>query len=146
MLIRPYHPFDRAEWLRMRCALWPTESLEELAAELEAWVRGDETVVFFAEADDGTLAGFVEVSIRTEAPACITNRVGFLEGWYVKPEFRRRGVGRALSAAAESWAREKGCVEMASDTNEEYPISPAAHRAVGYLQVGESLNFAKRLD
>jgi len=129
----------------MRCALWPTESAEELASELKAWAEGEDTAVFFAEAGDGKLIGFAEVSIHTEAPGCTTNRIGFLEGWYVDPAYRRQGIGRALNAAAEQWARERGCTEMASDTNESYPISPAAHLALGYREAGASMEFFKKL-
>jgi GNAT superfamily N-acetyltransferase len=86
----------------------------------------------------------VEVAIHANAPGCVTDRIGFLEGWYVDPLFRRQGIGSALNAVAEAWARDRGCAEMASDTTEEYPASPAAHRGVGYTQV-DSFNFAKRL-
>lgn len=144
-LVRPYSASDRAEWLRLRIALWPDESRDELEAEIGWWLAQEDTAVFVAEAGNGTLIGFAEVSIHTEAPSCITNRIGFLEGWYVDPRFRRHGIGRALNAAAEQWARERGCTEMASDTNEGYPVSPAAHRALGYRQIDDTLNFAKRL-
>jgi aminoglycoside 6'-N-acetyltransferase I len=40
-----------------------------------------------------------------------------------------------LVEAAEKWASEQGCREMASDTNPDYPVSPAAHAALGYLEV-----------
>ena len=45
------------------------------------------------------------------------------------------GVGRALVERIEAWARAAGCREMASDTNPSYPISPAAHEALGYAEV-----------
>jgi len=144
MNVRSHRQTDNAEWLRMRHALWPDESLEELASELEAWATGDETAAFFADAGDGALIGFAEVSIHTEAPGCTTNRIGFLEGWYVDPGYRRQGIGRALNAAAEQWARERGCTEMASDTNESYPLSPTAHLGIGYSRVSE-FDFAKQL-
>src|SRR5206468_5494106 len=59
---------------------------------------------------------FAELSIRNYAEDCVTDRVAYLEGWYVVPEWRRRGVGGALVAAAESWAQGQGCTEFASDT------------------------------
>jgi GNAT superfamily N-acetyltransferase len=36
--------------------------------------------------------------------------VGYIEGWYVAPKYRRRKVGTKLVAAAEEWARDQGCV------------------------------------
>jgi aminoglycoside 6'-N-acetyltransferase I len=48
--------------------------------------------------------------------------VGYIEGWFVYEALRNRGIGKELMRAAEDWAREHGCREMASDTwidNEE---------------------------
>ncbi len=75
----------------------------------------------------------------------MTGPVGYVEGWYVDPAWRRRGVGRRLVEAAEAWARSRGCTEMASDTTSEYPDSPAVHRALGYSIARSCLCFRKEL-
>ncbi len=90
---------------------------------------------FVCERPDGKLCGLVEVSIRTSAPGCGTDHIGYLEAWYVDPDVRNHGVGRALVERAEVWARAEGCTEMASDTTPDYPLSPAAHAALGYAEV-----------
>ena len=69
------------------------------------------------------------------APGCTTDRIGYLEGWYVDPDWRHHGIGRALVQAAEAWAARQGCTEMASDTDPTYPASPPAHAALGYVEV-----------
>jgi len=61
----------------------------------------------------------------------------------VNPDWRR-GVGRALVQAAEAWAAAQGCTEMASDTDSDYPSSPAAHAALGCAEV-EHFRFHKKL-
>jgi uncharacterized protein (TIGR02246 family) len=53
--------------------------------------------VLLAE-DAAGILGFAEVSIRPYAEGCSTDRVGYLEGWFVRPEARRRGVGRQRSS------------------------------------------------
>ena len=75
----------------------------------------------------------------------MTNQIGYLEAWYVDPEWRQKGVGRALVEAAEEWARAQGCTEMASDTMEDYPLSPAAHAQLGYEEVARDIYFRKEL-
>ena len=61
----------------------------------------------------------------------------------VAPGMRGQGLGRALAAAAEEWARVQGCTEMASDTDPFYPISPVAHTGLGYATV--AWHFRKEL-
>ncbi|MGD9676441.1 MAG: GNAT family N-acetyltransferase [Candidatus Bipolaricaulia bacterium] len=144
--VRPLLPEDREEWGRLRAALWPDHPGEELEREMEEMrTRADRERVFVAQCGKSALCGMVEVALRPWAAGCSTSPVGYIEGWYVDPAWRRRGVGRRLVAAAEAWARSQGCVEMASDTILGYPDSPAAHRAVGYATASMCLHFRKRL-
>ena len=105
----------------------------------------DTAPVFVAAHPDEHLCGMVEVSIRTSAFGCTTDRVGYLEAWYVEPDWRRGGIGRALVERAEAWARSQGCTEMASDTTPRYVLSPAAHEALGYRVVKRKTHFRKSL-
>jgi aminoglycoside 6'-N-acetyltransferase I len=95
--------------------------------------------------DGAAPAGFAEISIRHYAEGCSTDRVAFLEGWYVVPEARNRGVGRALVAAAEDWGRSQQCTEFASDAEADNSVSAAAHRALGFEEVGLIRCFRKDL-
>ena len=143
--IRPLHESDETEWLRLRLALWPDIDLEEQQREMAA-IRADleHWAVFVAECRAGHLCGLLEVSIRRTAPGCESGRIGYLEAWYVDPEWRQQGVGRHLAEAAEAWARSVGCREMASDTTPYYPVSPQAHASLGYREVERY--FRKDLD
>ncbi len=136
MIVRPLGDNDTAGWLRLRCALWPDQDPGELQEEMDS-IRadGDRQPVFVAETPDGSLCGLLEASIRSSAPGCTSDRIGYLEGWYVDPEWRDRGLGRRLVEAAEAWAQAVGCQEMASDTTPGYPLSPGAHEALGYKEV-----------
>src|SRR5207244_13259137 len=93
----------------------------------------------------GGLCGFVELSLRPWAEGCGTSPVGYIEAWYVDPDVRRRGIGRALFAAGEAWARERGCTEMGSDAELWHVVSQAAPRALGYREDVRTVAFAKRL-
>ncbi len=63
----------------------------------------------------------------------------------VAPNARGRGVGRALIAAAEQWGRSRGCREFASDSQANDEIAGAAHRALGFAEVGLVRCFRKDL-
>ncbi|MGH7461065.1 MAG: aminoglycoside 6'-N-acetyltransferase [Longimicrobiales bacterium] len=135
-------------WLRMRCALWPEGSESEHRGEIAQYFAGqlrDPLEVLAAVDSAGVALGFAELSIRPYAEDCVTNRVAYLEGWYVVPEARRQGVGRALVAAAEKWALAQGCTEFASDALLHNEGSAAAHRALGFVETVQIRCFRKVL-
>jgi aminoglycoside 6'-N-acetyltransferase I len=132
----------------MRRALWPEGSADEHEHQIERFFAGralEPLAVLIAEDPGGQPLGFAELSIRAHAEGCSTDRVGYLEGWFVVPAARRRGVGRDLIAAAEGWARGQGCTELASDSQPENEISRAAHRAAGFDDVGLVRCYRKEL-
>ena len=94
---------------------------------------------------EGRLVGFAEVSIRPYAEGCRSSRVAYLEGWFVLADARNLGAGRALIGAAEDWGRAQGCSEFASDADPGNDLSRAAHRAVGFTDVGLVRCFRKDL-
>jgi aminoglycoside 6'-N-acetyltransferase I len=147
LTIRPVQPTDADAWLHMRCQLWPAcsevEHREEMARFLEGRAR-EPAEVLVAESD-GHLVGFAELSIRPCAEGCDTDRVAYLEGWFVSPGERRKGIGRALAEAAEDWGRDAGCLELGSDTSPDNVVSISAHIAVGFESVGTVLCFRRRL-
>ena len=146
--VRPVRSSDEAAWLRMRLALWPDES-DSHAREIAQFLGGTLTnprAVLVAHDERGTLLGFVELSIRTYVDGCDTDHVAYLEGWYVEPDHRRRGVGRALVAAAENWGRAQGSREFGSDALLHNEVSTAAHLALGFQETEQLRYFRKVLD
>ena len=153
MDIRSVHASDAAEWLRMRMALWPDSDPDTQAHEIAHFlaipprpVLPTLHAVFVCPRPDAGLCGMVEVSIRPYADGCQTTDVGYLEAWYVDPDARGQGIGRALVIAAEEWAHAHGCREMASDADLTNSVSQAAHQRLGYLETGRSVHFCKALD
>lgn len=142
---------DRDELSRMRAALWPESSAEEHAEELRLILSGKfpgimPAVILVAEASDGTLEGFLEAGLRSYADGCdAAHAVGYMEGWYVREKWRRKGIGAALLRAAEDWARSQGCKEMASDTRIDNAVSQRAHEALGFEIAERSVLYRKAL-
>jgi GNAT superfamily N-acetyltransferase len=146
--VRSAIPEDAAAWRRLRAALWPEEGPASHADEIEhyfARAAPELLEALIAVADDGTAVGFAELSIRNYAEDCATDRVAYLEGWYVAPEARRQGVGRALVVAAEAWGRAQGCVEFGSDAELDNETSRAAHLALGFEETTRLRCFRKSL-
>jgi aminoglycoside 6'-N-acetyltransferase I len=93
----------------------------------------------------GRLAGFVELALREGVDGAARETTAYVEGWYVEEALRRKGWGRKLIAAASSWARARGMVELASDAELWNDGAIAAHAGVGFRETFRVVQFLKRL-
>jgi aminoglycoside 6'-N-acetyltransferase I len=146
--VRAVRKDDAEVWRRMREALWPDDG-QSHACEIQEFFAGTLHMpleVLLALNEDGAVLGFAELSIRPYAEDCVTDRVAYLEGWYVVPEARRRGIGRALVEAAERWAVAQGCTEFGSDALLDNDVSAAAHEALGFVETVRIRCFRKSLE
>ena len=146
--IRAAAPADAPRWAEMRDQLWPAapgEHAGEIAAYFAGIRRHGFDAALMAVDGDGALIGFVELSVRRYAEGCDTDRVGYLEGWFVARERRGAGIGRALVAAAEDWARAQGCTVFASGAEITNVISASAHAALGFTEVERQIHYRKDL-
>ncbi len=138
-------PEDKSDWVRMRQGLWPEAPLEYLTYDLDDRLADPNYAVFIAFDAEGKRVGFIEAGLREYGEGCETSPVGYIESWYVDEHLRGQKLGRDLVRAAEQWAREKGMVEMASDTWLENEVSIAAHLRLGYEEAERLVHFVKRL-
>jgi aminoglycoside 6'-N-acetyltransferase I len=135
----------------MREQLWPDASIEEHRSEVDAILQTGRygtlpMAILVAHDQDGALAGFLEVGLRSHADGCDTAQpVGFVEGWFVQEAYRKQGVGAELMRSAEAWARNQGCREIASDTWIDDERSQQAHQALGFQVVDRCVHFRKPL-
>jgi aminoglycoside 6'-N-acetyltransferase I len=144
--IRPLQENDIAEWFRLRKFLWEGSSDEEHKVEmLDIYEHTESQLILVAETENGKLVGFLEASIRPFVEDCHTDHVGYLEGWFVEPDYRRYGIGRKLVRAAEIWARNKGCIEMASDSEIGNDLSLKSHLNLGYQETSRLVHLRKDL-
>jgi aminoglycoside 6'-N-acetyltransferase I len=149
MKIRQATRRDRSEWKRLRGELWPNITDRENNQEMESYLQEEGRLrAFLAERTDGSLAGFVEVSMRPaqwDQPSGVDRRIGYLEGLFVHPDDRRSGTALALVRVAEQWARSHGARRMGSDTHPKNRASRAFHSALGYRELERLIVFEKRL-
>ncbi|KQY51029.1 aminoglycoside 6'-acetyltransferase [Lysobacter sp. Root494] len=138
---------DVGAWAELRAALWPEDDAASHAVELRrVLAQPCGTIGFLAIDADGRACGFAEAALRRDyVNGTGSSPVGFLEGWYVVPEARGRGAGRALVAAVEQWTREQGCAELASDVLLDNQPGHRAHVACGFEETERVVYFRKHL-
>src|SRR6476620_1754846 len=118
-------------WVCLRQALWPDETLEEHRRNALSLLNlTKNAVVYLAREEVGDVVAFAEATLRRDyVNGCSASPVGFLEGVYVKPRCRNRGLSRLL---LEDWAVDRGCIEFASDVLLQNALGQRVHEALGF--------------
>ena len=144
MKMRQALPADCGALLPLVLALWPSHTAEEMACELHEQLTQEDALILLAYGD--APCGFAQCSLRHDyVEGTHSSPVGYLEGIYVAPEARQRGVARALVKWCEDWARARGCAEFASDCELPNTQSLAFHLKIGFQEANRIICFAKTL-
>ena len=132
---------------RLIRGLFPKLIAPEIEPEIDMYLDApaQDIVILAAERPGGGLCGFIEVGSRNYAEGCESSPVPYIEAWFVDEDMRRQGVGRALFAAAEDWARARGYTEIASDVELHNDVSITAHKALGYEETDRIVCFRRSL-
>jgi aminoglycoside 6'-N-acetyltransferase I len=137
---------DLSDWLAMALALWPYESKEDMESLFHTLYTSDNDEILIAKTDEGIAVGFANISIRKDyVEGSNSSPVGYLEGIYVRPEFRKQGIAKRFIELAEDWSHKRGCTELGSDTEIENTESRNFHRHIGFTGESHIVHFIKKI-
>lgn len=127
----------------MAFELWPDNDYEELKKEiLDTWKHPDHE--FFLAKTDEEYIGFVYVSMRNDyVEGSSSSPVGYLEGIYVKFNYRNKNIAKELVRVAEEWSKSKGCNQIGSDIEQDNYVSYDFHKRVGFEEANRLICFIK---
>lgn len=145
MRIRPAHTTDAATVDDLLHQLgYPQDGTATTASRIQAWADDPSSAAYVADAD-GDLLGIVAVHICPFFER--TGSWGRIVALVVSDRARGRGVGGRLVAAAESFARSRGCMRMEVTSADRRQDAHAFYRRRGYLdQTGRSSRFLRELN
>jgi L-amino acid N-acyltransferase YncA len=144
---RADYPADGERLMEMWLSLytWVTDPEAEWASMREWFARNDAaTFVAFDATHPDQLAGYADVGERSVVEGA-DGRAAYLEAWYVKDAWRKRGVGEALIRACADWAREQGYSEMGSDALLDNTLSQRLHQKFGFEEMERVVHFRMKL-
>lgn len=125
--------------------LWPNHTANELEEEFTELLKEPSCACFLAY-QDGQPVGFAQCQLRHDyVEGTDSSPVGYLEGIFVKQDFRLQGYARALLKECEAWARTNGCEEFASDCELTNESSRQFHQTVGFKEANRIICFVKKL-
>ncbi|MCL2544769.1 MAG: GNAT family N-acetyltransferase [Clostridia bacterium] len=133
---------NERDWAALCAALWPDHSAD---VWMQRRADGKHPFEYLYRLGNEAVA-FVGLSLRHDyVEGTDTSPVGYVEGIYVKPGHRGKGIARELVEYAKEWALERGCGELASDCEIGNAASRAFHNGIGFREANTIVCFAMKL-
>ena len=125
--------------------LWPENTARALIGEFSEILSAEKGCFFLKYVQDEPI-GFAQCQLRRDyVEGTESSPVGYLEGIFVKEEYRHNGYAKELFDACEKWAKKHGCTEFASDCEIDNHGSFAFHMALGFTEANRIICFTKQL-
>lgn len=129
----------------MAVQMWSSHTVDELEAGFVEALNNENVALFIKYSDDLPV-GFAQCGLRTDyVEGTNTSPVGYLEGIFVKADYRNKGYAKELLSVCEKWAKDMGCTEFASDCELDNVGSLKFHLAMGFDEANRIICFKKNI-
>lgn len=130
---------------KLAIQMWEDNSIEGLTEEFIELIEKDDAQIFIKFVENKAV-GFAQCQLRYDYVEGTENSpVGYLEGIFVEEEYRGKGFAKELLSECQKWAKEKGCLEFASDCELDNVTSLKFHMAMGFEEANRIICFTKKL-
>lgn len=129
----------------MAVQMWDSHTIDELETEFVETLN-DTNSAFFIKYIDNIPVGFAQCGLRNDyVEGTEGSPVGYLEGIFVKADYRKNGYAKELLSSCENWVKDMGCTEFASDCELDNTTSLKFHIAMGFDVANRIICFKKRI-
>ena len=126
-------PADAEVVARLLTQLGHPTDAADISSRLDA-LLAERGGAFMQVDESGRALGFFSVARHSVLHAA--GPIGLITSLVVAADARRMGVGRAMVAAAQAWARDAGCVRLIVTSGEHRPDAHAFYPACGMAYSG----------
>ncbi len=124
--------------------LWDDNKLELLEQFKD--ILNNKNVLFLLKYVGDIPVGFAQCQLRNDyVEGTDSSPVGYLEGIFIKEEYRKNGYAKELLEACQQWSKKQGCREFASDCELNNSDSLSFHMKVGFTEANRIICFTKFL-
>jgi len=130
-MIVPVTKENETSWAELCVELWEELTVDSVIRMSHEGLFKNEFLYF----EDDKPAAFLSLSLRSDYVEGTKSRLtGYIEGLYVRPEFRRKGIAEKFVKYAKEWSEGFGCTELASDCTIDNEASQAFHKYMGFTE------------
>ena len=130
---------------QMAVKMWENHTKEELTEEFGQIMENGESAFFLVKVENQSI-GFAQCQLRHDyVEGTASSPVGYLEGIFVEEAYRKYGYAKQMLQACETWAKEQGCTEFASDCELKNTESLHFHLNVGFEEAKRIICFKKKI-
>lgn len=131
--------------VKLAALMWKEHEISDLKDEISDIITNDKGQFFLKYVNDIPV-GFAQCQLRYDyVEGTKSSPVGYLEGIFIKEEYRRRGYAKELLSQCEKWVKSKGCKEFASDCEINNSGSLRFHIALSFKEVNRIICFKKEI-
>jgi len=125
--------------------LWPDCHFDEEYQNCRRILTAADETCFLLKKNNEYIA-FIQLALRHDyVEGTTSSPVGYIEGIYVRPLFRRSGLAGQLVKLAKKWTKEKDCRQLASDVETDNSASITFHKKSGFREVNRLVCFVKNV-
>ncbi|MCI8306626.1 MAG: GNAT family N-acetyltransferase [Lachnospiraceae bacterium] len=128
----------------MAAELWDA-SKQELLEQFKDILNNKKGVLYLKYVGNIPV-GFAQCQLRNDyVEGTDSSPVGYLEGIFVREEYRKNGYAKELLNACQQWSKNQGCIEFASDCEQDNADSLEFHMKTGFTEANRIICFTKLL-
>ena len=132
--------FEKLKQLKAEFYLWECERDKRLRPEYVKRGLGSrlaknlkqDNCAFFVADDNGELVGYAGATIEKNNAEWRASKKGHLFNLYVRPGFRRKGIGKRLAKVALDWFKEKKVTDLMILVYSEKKLAYDIYRGLGF--------------